>query len=386
MNNMGFDDTELVDFGDDFDFDTEHGNNEVKSEQPIRENSRKVVNNRSNVNRRKTLVNVDKANSEYLENFDVNEFNGGLIEDRTVQELNEADEKKRNKVKTPEQKKKQKIIIGCVAGGVVAILAGLIVYKQLHSDPGVDFTAVDIASYMNGVTEAELETTSESTETTNLNTLSEVTAPTTVTEEREKKLRKFTEVKDLTSANVGEALKINVKVNTKLDDDDSYKDYESYYHTGLLEVISGYSNVKEVVDAYNKTGKKLIELGEESDFSDDITVAIFRVSLDYPLEYPTTDGIAYEVPNVKLSLHGTYVDERGEKDYSNSIVINDNAYSIVPAVPVFDEPNKVDIYDGFDYDFLVKIPKGVTENAYYITVNVNDDAVIYNGVTLDKDK
>jgi len=194
-------------------------------------------------------------------------------------------------------------------------------------------------------------------------------------EDREYRIREFAE--------------IPIKVNTKLQGEDEYKDYTSYVQLGMVDVVSGYDSVSEYVSAYNDTTNDKINLPEKEEFysgANGLEIVAYIYEIRYADDYPTYEskGYVFKIPKLSMKIYGKYSEEtieanEGLSPYEN-IVAGDSIYNIQNIVDVSvietqgeGEDERINVNDVIQFVFITSVPNGIAEDNYGIEIELFED-------------
>ena len=312
------------------------------------DNIQKPVNIRpdmNNNNRRANLINLDDGldniNSSYI---------GALPESAPVDNT--------------KKEKNKKIVIGAAIGAGVLLAAslGLFIFNKVNADTTLPFKTINVEEYKNKEQVAE----ENNNDTLNIEIIdnSDLSNP----------------------AKINQYHKINTIVNTKLEGTKEYKDYESCYYVGLSRVESGYDEVIKYINEYNESGEKQVDIPSKEQFESQyvgMTLVMFETEIKYPSDYPTNLGEnkVHRVPNLSLSLTGTYKDDTNT-DYSNMIVVDKATFSINEAISITDKPKSLDITEENKFRYIMIMPIGAEESGYVININCDEHKFIYQGQSI----
>lgn len=350
----------------------------------------------------------------------IEQFNTGLVED-TVQQNREKGKKKKQtkekKVKTPEEKAKQKKMLIIIGVAIAVIAVGACIIKVILTNSSKHITTVndkqqqeaDLKQVAN--TEAANEQQSGQSDEnqdneTNMQTEAE---PEQSNEENvDARLHKplsipttesSTAIK--TSGNktfkVGEWGYIGTVVNTKMTNDEAFIDHESQFYVSLNKVVSGYDNVAELINEYNKgnSENKKITLPDKDSYykqSSGSELVMFNVEVYYPDDYPTSasEGEVYTLPTVALSLYGT-TEEIENDDLTETpehyIVIDKDIYNISKITEMKNVPETITIGHALSFNFVTSVPAGANKDNYRVDIVLtngnNEYNVSYEGATIE---
>ena len=361
INKNGIDNTDdLLDFDIPDDENNGAASNNTESTINVKPGPKAVrpnTANRNNTGRRKPLIDTS--------NEDLYNYNPDIVEDEKVAEMNRIDAEKALKIKTPEQRRKKKIIIAIIIVAIVLVIVGLCVLKVMSQNKELNLKEVNVAEFVSKKQPPEDVVQGETD-----------TVPVTL-------IQDGSGTAD-SPASVNEYIKTDVTVNVRKDTTSQYENYNTSYYTGLTGAVIGNDDVIALVDEYNKNGAKKINI-DTSSYGEDIKLVAFEVNSVYPESYPTNlnDGVVNNIPSVSLSLIGTFVDKKKpDIDYSNSIVIGKSTYEILPATDIVDKPEEVNKADGYTYRCIIPMPIGANSDNYVIKVNINGKDIYYNGIEI----
>ena len=292
--------------------------------------------------KREKLINIDEGSTEKIEE----------------QAYLEKEEERKKKLS-----KKIRITVCSILTGLLVLSVCVLIYVKKTADTTLPFKEINIDEYKELNNKNETSEDIEDTIDIDIVDYSNINTP----------------------ANINEYHKVDVVVNTKLSGTSYYKDYESSYYYGLTEVISGYDEVIKYVEEYNKTGKKKVDIPEKERFNEQLTLVLMEVALKYPGDYPTYLGEnkVYKIPNIELSLTGTYKDNT-DTDYSNMIVIDNSTFKINEAISITDEPEELNISNGIRFKYIITLPINTKEEDYIIKIKCDSNEAIYKGYKIDK--
>lgn len=283
------------------DFDVDKDTTDIESNAVEESADTPVVNNKptgeivkptfNTENKRKALVKV----SEEQESYD--DMNSMVIEDDKIKELNAADEPVEVVEKKKKKKKVNKIVLFSAIGGVVAIVATVIIVKEVTKGPAVNLVGVDVNQFVG----------TESTNTAD----DEIEYKATVT---------INESTIGAPISVGTYHEVITNINVKSADNTGYKDFEAPYYFGLDSVEFGHSNITDLVTSYNESTGKKINIGTAENLAENMQLAMFNVAIQYPANYPTNsnDGYARQIPEISVRIIGNPIIEDDETDNASS--------------------------------------------------------------------
>lgn len=347
--------------------------------------------------KRDNIVDVDAENENYFINsvgYDE------LVDDKTTIDMDRAEEKAKSKQKTPEQLKRRKMIAISAGSAGVLLIAGLITATVLRSDPGVTINKVDITGhepvYVAESQTDDAQTTTNSTASSETSTSSTTNTETSDTQEtteniEEKRVNRVYSIitpENGKEYNAGNFITKKFQVNSKPVGADEYVVSNTKYDCGLERICTG-DEVNEIIQNYNDTNTHNMEVSIDFDSVTDSTFVIARVGCQYPDDYPTSDGKAYEVPNVSLKVVGTYTEPETElkansgSNYTDKVAVGDLVYTLTEPIEVFDVPSSISVASGYNYDYLIQLPSGAEADSYKLIVTINDQEIVYNGIDVD---
>lgn len=379
-----------------------HSQGVRQSNRPVNRTQGEI---KSDIPKRDNLVDVDAENENYFINSMGYEE---LVYDDTVRTLEEEDKKQASKQKTPEQLKKRKVIGISAASAGVVLIGGLLVLNVMKSDPGFSIEKVDITGHEPVYIAADTvdstvnikstqpvveETTGNTVETTD-----ETGEPVTENEvERINRIYTIITPEDGTEYNAGGFITKEFKVNSKPVGSDEYVVSDTKYDCGLEAVYTD-DTVNEIIKQYNETNISNKQISIDTETIKDSTFIIARVGCQYPEDYPTSNGRAYEVPDVSLDVVGTYVEESNtseeasdiekadttdNNECSNKVEVNSKIYTLDSPIEVYDKPSDISVATGFNFDYLIQMPSGAKADSYKIIVTINEQKIVYNGVDVN---
>lgn len=339
--------------------------------------------------RRDSIVDVDAEN----ENYFINSMGyDELVADDTTRSMDIEDEKQEAKKRTPEKVKKLKII-GISAGAVgVLLVAGLIALNISKSDPGFTITKVDITGHEpvyitadntgSAVSETDNQTTTDTETTESSEVASDVQEPTD--ELRVDRTYTVITPEDGKEYEVGSFITKEFQVNSKPIDADEYVVSDTKYDCGLEKIYTG-DTVDEIIQQYNETNVSNKEISIDPESLNDSTFIVARVGCQYPADYPTSNGKAYEVPEVSLRVVGTYNEKEKSKDkkYSDKVDVNGKIYTLEAPIVIHDVPDNISVASGYNFDYLIQMPSGAKKDSYKLIVTINGQEIIYKGVDVN---
>lgn len=350
--------------------------------------------------KRDNIVDVDAEN----ENYFINSIGyDELVDDETTLDMDKEEEKVKSKQKTPEHLKKRKIIAISAGSVGVLLIAGLVTAAVLRSDPGVTINKVDITGH-EPVYVADSQTEDTQTTTTSVNssetnaesTSSETNTETSDTQEttepvEEKRVNRVYSIitpENGKEYNAGNFITKKFQVNSKPIGADEYVVSNTEYACGLEKIYTG-DEVEKIIQNYNDTNTSNMEVSIDSESITDSTFIIARVGCQYPEDYPTSDGKAYEVPKISLKVVGTYTEPETElkassgSNYTDKVAVGDLVYTLTKPIEVFDVPSSISVASGYNYDYLIQLPSGAKADSYKLIVTINDQEIVYNGIDVD---
>lgn len=347
--------------------------------------------------KRDSIVDVDAENENYFINsvgYDE------LVDDETTLDMDKAEEKAKSKQKTPEQLKRRKIIAISAGSAGVLLLAGLVTATVLRSDPGVTINKVDITGhepvYVAESQTDDTQTTTNYTTSSEASTSSEMNTETSDTQEttegvEEKRVNRVYSIITPESGkeyNVGSFITKKFQVNSKPVGADEYVVSNTKYDCGLEKIYTG-DEVEKIIQNYNDTNTSNMEVSIDFGSITDSTFVIARVGCQYPDDYPTSDGKAYEVPQVSLKVVGTYTEPETElkansgSTYTDKVAVGDKIYTLTDPIEVFDAPSSISVAPGYNYDYLIQLPSGAKADSYKLIVTIDGQEIVYNGIDVD---
>lgn len=352
--------------------------------------------------RRENIVDVDAENENYFINSMEYE---DVIEDETTKSMDIDDERQKAKQKTPEQLKKRKtLMISCCSAGVIAI-AGLVAVNVLKSDKGFSINKADITGHEPVYIEVEQIDCTVDTDNTQDTTENEVATTelqdTTEQVKTEHVDRIYTiivpEVEQEYSK--GSFITSEFKVETKPNGSDEFIVSDTKYNCGLEEIYTG-DTVNDIIKQYNETNTSNKKISIDTESTTDSKFIVVRVGCDYPEDYPTSDGMAYEIPDVSIRVVGTYTEPvettsettateenkqsgQGINEYTDKLEADGKIYTLNEPVILHDVPKSIDIAQGYNFDYLVQMPKGAEGDGYKIIATINGQEIVYKGVDID---
>ena len=358
--------------------------------------------NGQSMQRRDSIVDVDAEN----ENYFINSMGyDELVDDATTRVLDREEEKQEAKKRTPEQAKKLKII-GISAGSVGALLiAGLVVLNVLKSDPGFTITKVDITGHepvyitAEQVEGAVTNTTAQSNTDPETSETSETTSAETDTQEttdepRVERTYSIINPESDKEYNIGNFITKKFQVNSKPVGADEYVVSDTKYDCGLEKVYTD-DTVKEIIKQYNENNKSNKEITIDFDSITDSTFIVARVGCQYPEDYPTSNGMAYEIPEVSIKVVGTYIEEETTTDeeasttvqsddkYSDKVEVDGKIYTLEAPIAIHDIPDSISVASGYNFDYLIQMPSGAKADSYKLIVTINGQEIIYSGIDVN---
>lgn len=344
-------------------------------------------------------------------------YNDVLIEDSYIKELQEKDEKKRKKFRTPAQKRRFRIILASAGAVFVGVLVLLNIRQSNLQNKDVNYRVVDLENYSpaNKIADAiplEGETDSaepeEGQQTTIADSTGEETTETSTTTAEKPVALKI--VRTDTHLNVGEYTVIEQKgLDIKLSEETGYEKVDTEYYFGVSNIITGYTAVNANIVNYNTDAetKKPIKVGsKESLESDGVTLVEIDVDVKYPEDYPTNMNKGYVAASneptidivgtfkaVEKTTEATTSDDTSEeedtteettepKDYTKCIVVGGNAYDINEAIRLYNKPSKIKASDGFKYKFILQLPIGAKPEDYELYVELDGKKIQVNTVEI----
>lgn len=238
-------------------------------------------------------------------------------------------------------------IIGGVALVIVLIIA-VVAVKNLSKDKDKHITTVDLQQELAKVN-AEYEESHKVDETV-------VEKPVEQVEENKEIIYKKSE-----------DVKIDFAVNTKLENDTEYKDYETYLNVSFDNIYQGYSDVIPYITEYNKSSDTLVEIGDEETFYSNYygnEIVLLEFNVDYDENIASASGKIYDIPSIDVSIIPT--DEE-----NNAIVIDGLAFNVPNIIPLNNLPTEIMVGDTVTYRYLVILPSKASKDSYNIDVNVS---------------
>ena len=305
--------------------------------------------------RRKPLINITEDSSNV-------DYNPDIVEDEVVAQMNKADAEKAAKKKTPEQIKKRRIHIAIIVVAIISVIVLLCILKKNSENKELNLKEVNVQDYV-----STKEPKYKSVEPTDDTDIVDIVTDGTMN----------------SPAKPNQYIRTDLQVNVRKKGSSQYENIESKYYTGLTGAVIG-DDVVKLVDEYNKNGSKTINI-DTSSYGSDIKLVAFEVKTIYPDDYPTNtdDGIANEIPDVSISLIGTFVDDKKpEIDYSGSIVVGKSTYEIINETPLVDKPSNTKVKDGYTYRSLIPMPVGANADNYVIRVSINGKDTYYTGINI----
>lgn len=316
-------------------------------EQPV--NIRPDMNNN---NTRGNLINVNNG---------IDDINDTFIDTRDKNTLNKQSEEQAKLIAANKNKKKI-LKIALIIGVIIAIaIIAIVVYTNINKDTTLDFKTVDVDEYKS--TDKEEDSTTDTSDVIKVETVESSSFD--------------------NPATIGKYHTVNTVVNTKIEGDTEYKDYEASYYFGVTNVLSGYDTVIEYINEYNKTGKTVVNIPSKENFEQEykgMTLVMVESELYYPSNYPTNLGEnkVYKVPNFSISLTGTYKDD-SETDYSEFIVVDKATFKINEAISITDKPEHLVINTENKFRYIFILPIGAEEGSYIINLNCDNNSSVYKG-------
>lgn len=351
------------------------------------------------------------------------DYNDVIVEDSYIKELREKEAKAQKKVKTPEQIKKRKIILIVIGVIFVLVIILLNVRKSNLNNKDVIYEPVNLDDYKFGQYYANLVGEQGATEenTDNSGSLPNDPSEEGTTEGQTPSVSDLNINRNSDTLSIGEYTFISKTEEVKLNKDDGYTKVESEYYFGVSSITSGYDKVVNTVNEYNNdtSNKSTIKLISKDELeSENITLVEIDIDLKYPEDYPTnlSKGDIGSIPEPKLEILGTFKSDKDTsnteetdksnpeeteetdtsnpeeteeeteelKDYSNSIVVKGQAYSITEPIKVYTKPSVINIKTGFTYKYIVQLPIGAEPDDYEIYVELEGKRIQVNTVSVTK--
>ena len=191
--------------------------------------------------------------------------------------------------------------------------------------------------------------------------------------------------------NLGETAIVKHDIYTKKLNEESFKNHEGVYNITFSDMLVGYDNVIDVVDEYNKTAESKLKLPSKSDYAASNTdLALINVEVSYPEDFPTynSEGIAFIVPSLRLSVKGTceelLSDEKDlEESVDSYIVVDEIIYNIAQVIKLTNDIKEANIIEKYNYKFLTSLPSGADADSYNFELIVSfediEHTVVLNG-------
>lgn len=334
-------------------------------------------------------VNIVDEQKSYNEQEEFDNFNSKTINNSAFEDKSKKDKQTKVKVeKTPEQKKKQKMIIIGSASGVAVLLIGLIVFKCLTKNSNQHITVVanetvGIVTQASDevfvpVVDSKVSDYADESQSVNIEVVEQ-------SKEKPLPFQQYTA--------------FNTVVNTKTASDAEYTDHDAAIYIRLSQVVTGYDDVCDYIKEYNESGDTLINFPDKDAYyagSNGAELVMYEIEVLFPSNFPTpaSEGVIYIVPSLETSLYGTATEIDNDDitdDPSNYIVVDNNIYSINKLTSITVKKQRINVGEPILYRYVASVPSGASVDSYKVhTVfdlesNGNEVSDIYfDGIDIPK--
>ena len=166
-----------------------------------------------------------------------------------------------------------------------------------------------------------------------------------------------------------EDFQINYSVNTKLENDTEYKDYETYLNVSFDNIYQGYDNVISYITEYNKASDTVVEIGNKNDFYTNYygnEIVLFEFNVEYDENIASASGKIYNIPTMDVEIIST-----AEDDNAGKIVVGEYAFNTPSVIPLTVVPTEINVGDTVTYRFVAILPSNASADSYNLGVKMN---------------
>lgn len=177
---------------------------------------------------------------------------------------------------------------------------------------------------------------------------------------------------------VGNEMIVPVIVNTQLEGDSEYKDYESYISIKYNGMIAGYDDVIKSVNEHNATSKHTVNIADRDTFygsSAGNDLVMYSYTFSIPSDFPTQDKKNFKVfisPTFSMRLEGSQ-----EPD---ALITNKYVFSVPGLTAMCDDIGLLKAGESYQLNWITMMPVGLDKTGYnvYFKVKLNDEITEYN--------
>ena len=309
--------------------------------------------------------NPEEPNSEQTEQSN-NKVDGFKVREKTtVDKVDDSLKKQPEKVKKPINKG---VLIVALCGVIVVVSGGVALYMNRTVNADKHIQVADATPDVSYVFE-EFNNTQSSNEAVEVDEPEEVSYKANIPNADY-------------SLDINETTDVIITVNTKLEGDESYRDYESPIKATYSNFVFGYDNVEKYVTEHNENSYNTVNIPSKAEFYDlksHADLAMFEFNFTVPDDFPTNDteqGTIGIKPKFSFEVFST-------NENSDKLITSLFEFEVPEFQYIGDDFESFKIGETYNIRYIALMPYGLLGENYGAKLTMTDEMNTSNKIVFN---